>query len=516
MSGILLPGQDKKPQGGGSSSGIELPKGYSRKRGDEEAAAPAATAAPAAVVEEDGAPQPQGRRGRGAEFMFPPTGAQVQCPACGTPFVVPVFSIIDLGANPELIGALLGGQVNVAACPQCGAGGPLSAPLMIHDPSHEFLGVYTPPGGMDDLQRQKFIGDLTQALMRRLPQEQRRGYMLQPKQYMDWQRFVEKLWEFQGVTPEMLRRQRMQTDALQSLVRLADDPQALGIAIERSHDLIDRQFFALLDRLMVMVSGQGDPKAAEQMMTLRNTLLEQTEAGRAIKVLQDKIRAVLDGIPPSATREDVIDALLAAWQGDDGHEVATAAAFSLGRMLDYQFLLALAARVEQTTDAETKAKLEQLRTMVVELQDQQRQSVQNVAAQAQEVLQAVLEAPDSAAALAENAELIDENFLGILAGNIERAEKSNATAAARRLRQIYDEALDIVQERMPPEMRLVNQLVNAPDKAATRKLLEENRSLLNREFVDALRELEDDFRNRGGADVADRLKSVRAQASLML
>ena len=103
-----------------------------------------------------------------------------------------------------------------------------------------------------------------------------------------------------------------------------------------------------------------------------------------------------------------------------------------------------------------------------------------------------------------------------MAANIERAEKSNATAAARRLRQIYDEAMDIVQERMPPEMRLINQLVNAPDNGAVRKLLEENRSYPDAEFVDALRQLEDDFRRRGGGDVADRLKSVRAQASLML
>ena len=300
MSGILLPGQDKRPQGGGSagssgSSGIELPKGYARKRSEEETAAQPSDeqlqAQPEAGAPAEGADAAaQGRRGRGQEFLFPPTGAQVQCPSCGTPFVVPIFSIIDLGANPELLGALLGGQVNVAMCPNCGAGGALNAPLMIHDPGHDFLGVYTPPTGMDDVQRQKLIGDLTQALMRRLPQEQRRGYMLTPKQYMDWQRFIEKLWEFQGVTPEMLRRQRAQTDALQNLVRLTDDEQALDIAIGRYADLIDRQFFGLLDRLAVMISSQGDPQAAQQMMALRNALLTKTEAGKEIKALQDKIR----------------------------------------------------------------------------------------------------------------------------------------------------------------------------------------------------------------------------------
>lgn len=521
MSGILLPGQDKRPQGSGGS-GIELPKGFARKRDDEAPAAPSdapsddsTTLAPETQAE--AAPdQPQGRRGRGADFMFPPTGAQVQCPSCGTPFVVPIFSIIDLGANPELLGALLGGQVNVASCPNCGAGGALNAPLMVHDPGHDFLGVYTPAAGLDDLQRQKLIGDLTQALMRRLPQDQRRGYMLQPKQYLDWARFVEKMWEFQGVTPEMLRRQRQQTDALQNLVRLADDQQALEIAIERHRDLIDRQFFGLLDRLAVMVSGQGDAGAAQQMMALRSLLLDKTEAGREIKALQEKIRALLESIPPTATREDVLDVLIGAWQGDDGHDVVASAAMSLGPILDYQFLLALSSRLDQTTDEAEIAKLEELRALITEMQEQQRQSVQAAAAQVQEVLQAVLEAPDAAAALRQYADAVDETFLGLLASNIERAEKSNATAAARRLREIYDAALDILQERMPVEMRLINQLVNAQDKGAVRNLLEENRSLLTREFVAALHQLEDDFRARNGGEVADKLKSVRAQVQLMM
>lgn len=511
MSGIILPGQNKPSKGGGAQgggSGIELPKGFSSRRAEPEPATPAEAAqAPDAR---------QGRRSRASDMLFPPTGVQVQCPSCGTPYVAPVFTIVDFGANPELLGALLGGQLNVAVCPQCGAGGPLSAPLMVHDPGHEFLGVYAPPVGIDDIQRQKMIGDLTQALMRKLPQEQRRGYMLQPKQYMDWQRFIERLWEFQGVTPEMLRRQRMQTEALQNLMRLADDPTALDIAIERSRDLIDRQFFSLLDRLMIMVSQQGEQQGASQMMALRTALLEKTAAGREVKVLQDRIRAMLAAIPPDATREDMLDKLLEAWDGENGREIGISVAMALAPMFDYQFLLAISNRLEQTTDEAARARMEELRSLVIELQEQQRQDVQSVAAQAQEVLQAILEADDVDAALAQYGDMIDEGLLSLLATNLDRAEKRGATAAVRRLRQIYDKALDLLQANMPSELRLVNQLVNAPDKATVRKLLEANRSALTHEFIDVLRQLEEDFRGRGGADVADRLKSVRAQAQLMM
>lgn len=513
MSGILLPGQDKQPVAGG----IELPKGFSRRR-DESAtpatpeAAPAAPETPAAPA----APQPP-RRGRpGEELLFPPTAAQVQCPNCGARYAVPIFTIIDLGVNPELGPALLGGQINVAMCPQCGAGGPLSAPLMVHDPSHDFLAVYVPPTGIDDVQRQRLIGDLTQTLMRKLPTEARRGYMLQPKEYLDWNRFVEKLWEFQGVTPEMLRRQRDQAAAIQSLARLADDPGALDIALERYQHLIDRQFFALLERLMMLSGSQGDREGLVALQTLRQALLEKTEAGRELKALQDRVEQTVRKIQPGATREEVIELLLAAWREPGGEDVAPSVAVSLAPMLDYQFLLAVAERLERTTDATERANLEKLRELVMAVQEQQQATQQSAAAQAQEVLQAVLESTDPAATIRENADLIDENFLGLLAANIQRAEQNNATGAAKRLRKIYEQALEVVQAQMSPELRLVNDLLNAPDQGAQRKVLEENRKLLSREFLEALKQLEEDFRQRQGADVADRLKSIRAQAALML
>lgn len=513
MSGILLPGQDKKPAAGG----IELPKGFSRRRDESETpAAPETTPAAPATAAAPAEPQPP-RRGRpGEDLLFPPTAAQVQCPNCGARYAVPIFTIIDLGVNPELGPALLGGQINVAMCPQCGAGGPLSAPLMVHDPGHDFLAVYVPPTGIDDVQRQRLIGDLTQTLMRKLPTEARRGYMLQPKEYLDWNRFVEKLWEFQGVTPEMLRRQRDQATAIQSLARLADDPSALDIALERHKHLIDRQFFALLERLMMLSGSQGDRESVVALQSLRQALLEKTAAGRELKALQDRVEQTVRKIQPGATREDVIEILLAAWREPGGEDVAPSVAVSLAPMLDYQFLLAVSERLERTTDATERANLEKLRELVMAVQEQQQATQQSAAAQAQEVLQAVLESTDPAATMRENADLIDENFLGLLAANIQRAEQNNATGAAKRLRKIYDQALEVMQAQMSPELRLVNDLLNAPDQGAQRKLLEENRKLLSRDFLEALRQLEDDFRQRQGSDVADRLKSIRAQAALML
>jgi hypothetical protein len=524
MSGILLPGQDRQPKSEGK---IELPKGFTAPKKDErtqEQAAPenksetpqAPTQPPAG-----NAPRTRGQRQAGAELLFPPRGAQIRCPNCGTPYVVPVFTIVDLGVNPELRGALLGGQLNVAACPNCGAGGPLGAPLLVHDPEHNFLGVFVPmESGRDDLQRQKAIGELTQTLMRKIPAESRKGYMLQPTQFVDWQRFMEKLWEFEGVTPEMLRRQRDQSSLLQRLVGLVNDDKALEIALERSASLVDRDFFNLLDQLVLMGRAQGQSGEMELLLKLREKLLDKTPAGKQVKQQQEKIRALLGQITPATTREQLLDIIVDAWMGEEGQQVVGTLAVAAPQLFDYQFLMTLSERIGGAATPEVRKKLEELRQFMVQMQEQlaarQQQTQESMAQQIQALLQEVLQANDTEAALREHADEIDETFLSFLVANIQQAEKSKAGAAVRRLRAVYDQAVKILQESMPADLQLLNQLLTAPDEATVRSLLKDHRTLVTPEFVESLKPLEAEMRESGRAELADRIKSLRAQMTLMV
>ncbi|MEZ4867787.1 MAG: CpXC domain-containing protein [Caldilineaceae bacterium] len=525
MSGILLPGQDKKPEPTGG--GLELPKGYSSRREQKQTptSAPPAPETPAAGPPQPAQPAaeapPSGRPRRGQpqiDLLFPPTGAQIQCPGCGTPYTVPVFTIVDLGVNPELKGALMSGQINVASCPNCGMGGPLSVPLMVHEPEHQFLGVFVPPSQNNsaNMQQQKVIGDMTQTLMRKLPTEARKGYMLQPKQYMDWQRFMEQLWEFEGVTPEMLRRQRNQGELLQRLAGLANDPKALDIALERGRDLIDRDFFAMLDRMLVMYSSQGQQNGVAALMQMRNQLLEKTEAGQKIKQQQDRVRAILSSLNANSTREDLLAKILSAWAEADGDEIVGALLGAVAPMLDYQFLMLVSQQIESATNADQKARLEELRQHVVEMQEQQAASQQAMLQQMQQVLQEILQATDTTAKLREYADIIDENFLAVLASNIQAAQRNKSTAAARRLQQVYEQAVAVFRERMPDDVRLLNELISAPDKAALNQLLQSNRDKLTKEFVARMQEVEEQLREGGRKEIADRVKSLRSQIALMI
>lgn len=530
MSGLILPGgtgagapppddANKNTQGG---SGLVLPSSAGRKKEAAPAAAAQAVAAPeraeaGAATAQQGAPR-TGRRLSADDLLFPPQGAQVQCPNCGTPYVVPVFSIIDLGANPELKQPLLGGQINMAVCTACGAGGQISAPLMVHIPEKQWLGVMIPAETrMNEIQRQKVIGEMTQALMRKLPQEERKGYMLQPKQFQDWTRFTEQLWEFEGVTAEVLRRQRAQTELMQSLLNLADDRKALEIAIGRSANLIDRQFFALFDRLMLMLNAQGQEAEGERFMLLREALLEMTPAGKEVAAQQERITNFIKQIQPGTTHAELITMLLRVWQEPDGRDIGAAVIMGMPTLFDYQFLLELSSRLEQATTDDEKKALGAIRELVLTVQEQMQESRQQGAQQAQEVLVQILQAPNLEEALRENAENIDEMFLSLLVANIQQAQKNNSKGAMRRLQAVYDATMEMLQEGLPPELQLINRLLGvATDKAALSAMLEENRQALTPAFVEAMRAMEVEMRQTGRGELADRVKSVRGQVALKM
>ena len=527
MSGILLPGQDKEPVGGGE---IELPSGYRSSKDEPKKPAEPETAQEG--VEEAAAAEPepakpdsaarQSAPGRAPELLFPPQGAQVRCPSCGNSYVAPVFTIVDLGANPELRAPLMAGQLNIGICQNCGAGGPLSAPIMVHDPDNEFLGVFVPmQAAEDDLKRQQLIGDLQRRLLAKVPKEKQRGYMLQPRSFMDMQRMMEKLWEFEGVTPEMLHRQRDQGELLQRLMSLVNDDTALNIAIERGKALIDREFFTMLDQILIMSRSQvHDSAEVDSLRLLRDKLVERTEAGQEVQRQAERVQEMLERVNENSTREDLLDIVMEVWGEEDSDRLVGTFALATGISADYEFLMLVAQRIDAAETDEEKAKLEELRQFLVGIQEQvnaQQQQTQEAALQrAQVVLQEVLQATNTEEVLRDHIDEIDEPFLALVAENIRRMEENNAAGAAQRFMRIYQQALMILREQMPPDMRLLNELISAPDDATARQLLRENRELVDKDFLANLKTFEDQMRQNGQPQAADRIKSIRGQVALML
>jgi uncharacterized protein YmfQ (DUF2313 family) len=313
----------------------------------------------------------------------------------------------------------------------------------------------------------------------------------------------------------MLQQRRDQGHLINSLIRVVDDEEALRLVVERNRKLIDEEFFGLLAQTFEIYAAQGQQQVLEPLDKLRRFLVDNTEIGSEIKKQEQRIQHYLSRLKPEMQQTELLDLLIDAWQDEDGETMTGIMVSAVLPMIDYQFLMVLAQRIDAASDPGEAENLKELREFLLRLQEEQRQNNEAMMQRVQALLQEVLQAPDTDAALRKRANQIDEVFLNVLAANMRQAQQNKATAAANRLRQVYEQALAIFEERMPEDMRLLNQLLRAPDDAASRKLLQENRELLTKEFVESIKTLEEHARNDGSAQLANRLKSLRGQVALM-
>jgi hypothetical protein len=421
-----------------------------------------------------------------------------------------VFSVVDAGQDPVLKSLLLSGQLNVAVCPRCGAGGPLTAPMLYHDPAHDFLGVFVPQQ-IPVNEQQRVIGDLSRRLMNGLPQEARRGYMLTPKQFLSFQSLLEAVLEHEGVTREMLDKQRRQVQLIEQAMMALQDPKGLELlARERDADL-DDEFFSLLSMLTDSSANTGDVASARQLVELRERLIELSTWGQRVQ----KQRAAVAQLRADTTPKELVDLVAAA----DDERVVDALVLAGRPLVNYAFFQVLTGRIEgaqQRGDADLAARLTALREHILQfsqrLDEAQRAAMQQYSA----LLGEILAASDIQQALAERAAYIDQNFLAVVSTNLQEAEKRGASAAVRRLQEVWDAAVAMINQASPPEVRLVNQLLMAEYPAETRKLLGEHRDLVTADFIEALSELAEQMAAEGEADMATRLRQIRSQAQLML
>lgn len=488
---------------------ILTPKGYSpaRQPRSEEPQPPSPPPAdapqPAADQSPGGAQRPQIR------LAFPPQVVGINCPNCGTPYPAQVFSVVDVGQDPVLKSLLLSGQLNVALCPRCGAGGPLTTPLLYHDPAHSFLGVYVPQQ-IPVNEQQKVIGDLSRRLMDGLPQEARRGYMLTPTQFLSFQSLLEAVLEHEGVTREMMDKQRRQIQLVEQAIMALMDPEGLRQLVRARDADMDDEFFSLLSMLIDSTGSSGDAESVRELMELRERLIELTTWGKGVQ----RQRAAVAQLRPDTTPAELVNLVVAA----DEERVVDALVMAGRPLVNYAFFQELTGRVEaaeQRGDAATAARLTGLREHILQfsqrLDEAQRAAVQEYTT----VLGEILAANDIQQAMAERAAYIDQNFLSVLSANLQEAEKRGAGAAMQRLQEVWDVAVDMINQGSPPEVRLINELLLAEYPGETRKLLAENRALVTAEFIEALSELAERLEAEGEAEMATRLRQIRSQAQLM-
>jgi hypothetical protein len=423
-----------------------------------------------------------------------------------------VQTIVDVGQDPEAKARLLGGQINVATCPQCGNAGMLSAPFVYHDPDKELFLAFLPPElELEGDEQHKFVGDLTNRLMSSLPPEKRKGYLLQPKIFFSLQGLMEEIVQADGVTKEMLEAQRARLNLIQRFLDATSD-DVLRVLVRENDDQLDYQFFSLLTGSIQMAREVGEEDRAERLMTLREKLLELSSLGKASRVQREVAEAMQEGM----TRDEFLEKVI-----EVGGDAELKALISLGRpFLDYQFFRSLTSKIEaleaEEGNAEEVQRLKDLRSRILDIRDELDAEARAMLERKAGLLREILKSEDWEESLRERFEELDEAFFAVLSANIEQAEAEGDEVAVSKLQSIADLAFELLDERTPQSFKFINQLMEAQYPRETKKLLEQNVESVDDELLGVMELFIEDLTRRGEKKTARRLREIRDQARAMV
>lgn len=411
---------------------------------------------------------------------------RTSCPRCKSPVAADVEQLFDMSVDPQAKNRLLSGTANVIHCPTCGYDGMLSTPVVYHDPEKELLLTYFPSEmGLPLNEQEKLIGPLLNQVMNRLPVEKRKAYLLRPQSMLTFQTMIEKILEGDGITREMLDEQQKKINLLQRLLStpVAEDRATI---IKQEEALIDETFFSMISRIIQSSLAQGDEQSARSIAMLQQELVTQTEIGKKLlanaQEAQEAQRQLQEASKTGLTREKLLDLMIAS---PTDTRLATYVSLTRGG-LDYQFFQILSERVDKA-EGDEKQKLLDLRAKLLELTSEIDKQLQEEAKASRQLLDQVLAAEDVEAAAREVLPAINEFFLDALKTEQENARQKADLARLGKLGKVAK----VIEEASapPPEVELIEKLMEAADEPGRQKLLQENAALVTDEFVQALNSL---------------------------
>jgi len=430
----------------------------------------------------------------------PPQPVQLSCPSCGTRFRTAIYTLVDGGEQPELKAALLTGQLNIAVCPRCGMASMLSAPLIYHDAGKQLFLVYVPQELNSQPQEiDRFIGDASAFLLRALPNDAPRGYLLAPRCFLSLQSLIEAIYEADGVSAEDLRRQNRYVEILTELVNTVDQDEQFTAVLQRYSAELTPEFFATLD---AFINATNDAQAQMRTMLVR---------------VREKLLAYTARITAQAAAEELNAAIERLRSVSD--EELPAVVQELRPLIDYGFFQLWTEQIEAASaagDNTTAQKLTERRSRILELVEAIDRAAQEMFERGSALIDAVLATPDPVAALRERAVEVDEGLLTVISASIAAARHAGSDDLVKQLEALADAAQDIINSRLSPEDRFINELLAQETTVEATRLLRKNMTRITPELARRLNERAAEEEKRANQADAERLRQLAREASALL
>ncbi len=430
----------------------------------------------------------------------PPQPVQLACPSCGTRFRALVYTLVDGGEQPELKAALLAGQLNVAVCPGCGLASMLSAPLIYHDAGKQLCLVYVPQELNSQPQEiERFVGDATAFLIRFLPAEAPRGYLLAPRRFLTLQSLIEAIYEADGVSAEDLRRQSRYVEILTELVNLVEDDAQFAAAAQRYSSELTPEFLATLD---AFINATNDAQAQMRAMLIR---------------VREKLQAQVAREAALAAAEE-LNAAIARLREASDDQLPTVVQ-ELRPLIDYGFFQLWTEQIEAAEaagDSATAQMLTERRGRILALVEEIDRAAQELFERGSALIDAALAADDPNAALRARADEVDEGLLTVISATIAAAQHAGQTDLVAALQALADTAQEIIESRLSPEDRFINELLAQETAADATRLLRKNITMLSPELAKRLNERAEAEEKRANQAAAERMRQLAREVLAML
>ena len=424
---------------------------------------------------------------------------QIACPQCRQTIAANIEQLFDVTQDPQAKQRLLGGVSNTARCPHCGYQGRLATPIVYHDNDKELLLTFFPPElGLPLNEQEKMIGPLIKQVMERLPNEKRKGYLLKPQANLTYESMIETILGKDGITPEMIKSQQERVMLVERLIQITT-PDVRSEVIRQNEKIIDEQFFALFSRLAQSAAASGQEPIARAMVELQKQLLTETAFGRQLQESVGELEAaskVLQEAGQSLTREKLLDFAIAS-----PNDARLRAYVSIARGgMDYMFFQLLTEKIDKSQGDEKK-KLEGIREKLLDFVNEVDKQLEARYKQAQELVESILAQEDVEQATRDRLEGFTQDAVDVVNQLLRQASEKNDYTRMGKLQKM----VQVLQEASgpPPEVAFIEKLLDAPDDAATEKMLKENDALVNDQFLEALSGLVSQMDAQGGQGNAE-------------
>ena len=434
---------------------------------------------------------------------------QMMCPRCRQPITAEIEKLFDVGQDPNAKQRFISGNFNLANCPTCGYQGPLSTPIVYHDPTKELMLTYFPPElGLPVNEQERLIGPLITQVVNKLPPEKRKAYLLRPQTMLTLQSMIDKVLEGEGITREMMEASQARLNLLQRLLRTTSADARKEI-VKQEEKLLDEQFFEMMGRLIEASLSSGDQNSARALAGIQQEILPLTELGRRIAAQNAEVQAAVQTLQEASqkglTRDSLLDILI-----DSPNDTRLATMVSMARSgLDYEFFTILSGRIDHAS-GEEKQKLSDLRERLLKITQEIDKRMQEQLNAARRLLEELLKAEDIEKATAEMLPELDDFFAEALRAEYQAAQEKGDQERMNKLEKV----VGVLQQASTPsaEIALAEELMGAEDETQRTEIMQAHADEITPEFLQVLSSLVAQMEQQQQTEMAQRLQQVYRSA----